>query len=722
MAQARKIKLSATAQKQMDIVNNVKGKLTLEPIIIRNRVPNLASNFLTAWEVRGLLEERRPGSSYPEAQKVYDAAVKQLGNGDAEAARKKLDKHMAKAIRQLNSKVESQRDLGDVAPSIEAVLRAIRAKADDPDHLAKFMEYRGIALDVSGLLSKSQLDVPASELPIMITKIEKPKTSVGASKPIRSLVSPFFSVDRFFYVAKEKDLEIYVGEVHVTDEQELLFSSPDATKRYVGALAWARAARMNNEPQSSGCGALIDALGGVTHQQILSSDAYTRVMDLLRANKRDEALQLLEHDFGTLFNAMFQAANNLFVATMDDKFIRFFTAEATLVFPIYGDIAKYQQWLEGKGKKPETVYQLFAGITADALGGKALLRGIQEGVTTGGSLEKVGAGGFALGASAGLIISTAVRKAPMKITVHVNMGYWNVKANEEITTTSQTGHEQKERVQESGYYLGVYGVEFQFPEKAGYSKKYKLWLPERAGIGAVGDPRNAFAYYTISTTYKRKGSSRFQGLVTPIYSGFWNKISGYHATPGAEVEPIRWMKELGQSIHELGFAVNWKIDSKTGVQTFDYEGRYMYSPHPSMEFKAHLGYLHQAFGDKEEQIPGFVGPGFIVGGIGFKYTIGAKGRPKETEATAGGIKSPRLREAPLQRRLRLAGEMLWDPQKAKGPKGQQTAKDLAGALQGEFLTNPQVREDTHYKAAIKHLEAGRLREGLKELAKAPGFR
>jgi hypothetical protein len=710
---------------QLRVVRNLQASRTATDTQV------LAGNALRIWEVREIVSGSRPASG--DAQRVYDQALQSLGGAatvtDAGTRRatalRALDDAMVVCVQSLGQRIQSRADAGGdaTAQGLERALSAIQTNSQDLAQMDNYAAYRPVSTEVSTLLANVRRTSAVTQ---DAAQAAVPRAQVGVSQQMQVLEPTIFDIGRVHYFTGSGGAQYFAVGRELSPLQARSFADQPSADRFVGSLANALAARLNNEGQSVGTAQLLAAMSGVTNPQMLSDPHFRAAMDLLRSGQRDRALDELRQ-IGPLYNGIEDVANHQTLVVLDQRAVTVFSGRATVTFDLAGSMEDFTRWLRSEDDRAfgRAVVQLMLTAAYDYLRGSALLVDTVGGVPVGGG-TRVGVTGHAISATPALALSTSVGTTPIRVLIHANFGYLTQQLDQPITVTTPAGTSEQRTVGSSGAYLGFWGSEVQFPVRGGSEAPFRVI---RAGVGEVGtDLRNALGYLTLGVTYSRSDRSRHQMLITPMYSGFYSsQRDRYEPRPGLEVEPWVWMQQgQGWLTQFSPLVARVEYNTATQVWTTDLGPRLEYSPHPAWRLSARLGYLFEAGGDPAARLAGDVGPGYIYGGVGLQYSFGAGSRATEGSTRRGTVPVRIERESPVQRRVREAGEFV-DTQSAtvvNGTRGEAMARELAGTLQGYFTItapNPAITGNSEYQEAIRQLEAGHLREGLTHLANVPGF-
>ncbi|HSB47552.1 MAG TPA: hypothetical protein VLD37_06055 [Candidatus Bilamarchaeum sp.] len=693
----------------------------------------LSGNAVRIWEVREIVRGERPASG--DAQRVYDQALTTLGGaatvtdaGTRKAnALRALDEAMVTCIQSLNQRVQSRGDAGDNAAGLERSLVAIQTNSQDLAQMDNYSAYRPISTEVSTLLANVRR---ATVAPADAQATAVPRTQVGVSQQMQVLEPTIFDIGRVHYFTGTGGTQYFAVGRELSPNQLRSFADQGSADRFIGSLSNALAARLNGEAQNVGTGELLQAMNGVSNPQMRNDPHFRAAMDLLRAGQRDRALDELRQ-IGPLYNGIEDVANHQTLVVLDNRAVTVFSARATVAFDLAGSMEDFTRWLRSDDPRAfgRAVVQVALTAAYDYLRGSALVVDTVGGVPQ-GTGRREGVTGHAVSVTPSLSLTTSAGTTPIRVLLHCNFGYLNQQLDRPIEVITPAGTRESRQVGREGAYLGFWGAEVQFPPRPGSEGTVRV---VRAGAGVVGtDLRNALGYMTLGINYTRSDTSRWQMLITPMYSGFYSDARGrYEPRPGLEIEPLTWMQQ------GRGWLTQWSIlgaraeyNTATNVWTFDLGTRLEYQPHPAHRLSARLGYIFETGPESARpyMLQGDLGPGYLYGGIGYQYTFGAGSRATEGSTTVPRTAVPvRVeRESPVQRRYRESVEFV-DSQPAAevtGTRGQARARELAGTLQGYFTItapNASVTGNAEYQAAIRELEAGHLREGLEHLANVPGL-
>lgn len=737
MAQPRQAsrapRATSAEEDQLRVVRNLSGAVT----IVMQMQP-LANNALRIHEVLGVLHAR-PAEGEP-GRRVYDEALRSLGGsatGESErraAAITALNGALMNAIRYLEGGLRNSSDITNGA-AVQTMLSSIQSgmSSEEEAQRSRYGAFRTIALPIQNVLSVLRGGAPASAPAEAETAAA---AAPGQARAPNVAVSPqefALRLQTFDIPGRIHQISVGQGERYYavggdpSPMQLRSFSDRAAADAFVSALSFARAAQLNGDDQGVGCPGLIQALEGVSNPQIRSDSRYGEAMDLLRAGQRDAALAKLR-ELDPLFNNIWSVADRQVVVRLDNRFVSVFTARGNVFLDIAGSMAEFEAWLRSGDERSfgRAVVTVGLGAAFD------LLRGSGQRIETIGGQEvsssRVPASGFAVSATPQLAVTTSAGRTPLRILAHCNFGYRDVSTDEAITVVTQTGAREQQRVGQSGAYLGIWGLEFQFPRlptdtRGNLGAGFSI---ERVGAGALGHPANALAYITFSRTHTARADMSMRSLVTPMYSGFLTSYGEYQPRPGVEVDWFNWSQQFGRHMVSLSpVTTRLEYNTTTRVATLDNSAALTYSWSPAWEASARVGYLFEAGGrSASERLPGDIGPGYLFGGLGLTWRPGAESRAESPSTIPRDTVPTRVeRETPLARSMREADEYV-RTHAEDDERSRSMARDLAGSLEGWRVMNARadLTSDENYTRGIEQLRAGNLRGGLELLRNVSGLR
>jgi hypothetical protein len=714
---------------KLKVVKDLRGSTTATD------TQTLAKNVTNMWDVLQIVRGGAPAAGTPE-RKIYDQALSSLGGASksADVAAKALDESIALSIKNLDAIVKSKADVGSYGLKLSAMLGKILDGVGDPEQLDTYRTYSGVSDAVSNLRINCMRAQPAAEETQAAAEGEKapaPKMATSTatmSAPLRTMPPLVYDVGRIHLLNATGDVKTYaVGGSLSTLQLKSFNGDSNAANAFVGTYANALASWWDN--RTVDCPALLKALGGVSDSIKLDPN-YATAVSLLQAGKGQEALQALGKI--SALRSVLDISNNITIVKMSPRAVSIFTGEATVVLDLFGDRSEYERYLSRPGS--DAFGRAFVELAVKAA--VDILRASGK-VTTGSidmanmrfaesSSKQVTFNGLAASVTPQLGLSTSAGSRPLKIIAHATFGYRQFESAEPLTVMQQDGTTKQEPFKRQEGYLGLWGMEFQFPPRGGDVGVVRV---ERVGAGVVGtEMRNALGYITFSVNPKSKDDTvRHQLLFTPTYAGFMQQASQfeeskYMARPGLEVG-YNWMKDTSKGLITLGPTARVDYNFMTNVATVDGNFQLSYRFLPQWEAYGRMGYLAEVGGKEYDRLPTNVGPGTLYGGLGMRWTPGATIPTRREGGASKKVQVSDTRQTSLQRDVSAAYDMI-DAGTDTSAKGIELAKELSGRIEGQLVMSGQsgnFASNKDYQAGIKALRDGNLKDGLDSLAKVPGL-
>ncbi len=679
----------------------------------------LSANTIRLWDTLNLVRNGQPETN-SRNRKTYDDALR-LGGGDQARTIAFLEVAMSNHIKKLSKTLSVRADAGNNPQAIEELIKKISTGAEDPTQQI-YLHYRPLSQELSTILANLQRTSPVSPSP-KAQPVQSDKSALsssallGGSEQLRAVDQILFDFGHIHYLSNVGNLSNYAVGGVVSGEQLSAFGgNKKAGQAFVDAFALCIAAKANGEKNSVGAKELADALGGVKNPQIKNDDAYKNALAAAKKGDREGALEELKK-VGALYDTFFKTANNLIIVQVDSRAITVFTGKFTLRYdlPNMKDFMTYMR-TDQADIGPKLV-SLALQASADILRlsgqvGPGKLDGEGKSVFT-GSTERVSGSGYALGLTPMVAFGAGLNQTPIIIVAHCNFGYEKWALNP-VTIKTASGGVKEETVSGSGPFIGVYGLEVQFPGKTGDRSTIRL---ERAGVGAVGDPRNALAYFTLSKTWTKDNDSRIQTLVSPVFSGFVPLIGNYQPRVGATVEPYNYFTTLSQGgSMAIGPTLRADFNTATNVWTLDGGFKISWAPDSRWNLSANLGLIGEAGGMQAQRLPWSP-----YGGLGVQLNL-----PGEPSAVV-----PRKVKEGAKKSANPFSAVLSDAKNfistqsllvVDGTQGKIKARDFAGQLQGAAIlaANAPLRNNATFKSAVDAYRAGDIRKGTKLLEELLG--
>lgn len=695
----------------------------------------VAGKVVAAYDVLQLVRGPKPAEGDPK-RAVYDQAVLMLGNKNAGKAEEAL---MAGIMRTMEGPLAGKKkpDLGENASKLAAVGDSINAELNNPEYIQRYANigYYG---------SKAGVNVAAdarSEGEV------KAVPGMGTSEQSRIVYQNDFDFGRLFYTQFKDNTEVFAVGGTPSDEQLAIFGANEtAASAFIASVANGIALSYGDHDISNAfLTGLATNLNGVTNTQVRSNAHFQEALRFIELagtkNDMDERRDLLSRammelkdpSLGTLFNGLYQVANNQIVVAVDQRAVVVYSGKGTVMLDLYGSMDEFMGHLKsGEWKKyGRAVVSLGLSVAADYLTTSAEAYSTKQNI--GGELQQVGdkklvtGRGWAVNATPQLWLSSTTGARPTQVVLYANFGYLDITMDQKVRTVTPEGQVEEQTIKKGDPYLGIYGLEMRFP--AGV--KHTSWRIERAGVGAFGATgnwwKNSFALITFSHIPKKLDTDRMRVMIqaTPAYRGLVDMYGEYQAIPSLELRGT-WLHRIKEHVISVDPTASVQGNVKTGVWTVDGGLGIAWKPTSAWEFSVKGGVMGDASGIQTKRVPT---TGYLSGGV--KYYISA---PKPSKSTAQAVPSRMTAPPEWNEGVETAydsavalldSKVKADKDSARGEKGVKLARELAAEIEGQVSLGVApfrtVGEMPTYRRAVELLRVGKLKEGVAALRAAGLF-
>jgi hypothetical protein len=564
-----------------------------------------ADNALYISQILEIVRGPRPPEG-SERRKVYDEAVKVLGEGSKAEAVAYLEKaHMA-ALENLQKKMAAGEEIGDRGPKVLASLDSVNMDSGN---------YKG------NLIDRLRLQLGGTAGPV----VPKAEEQAAGAQALPVFEMPLFDLGPIHLLSSKKDEAMVAFNASSTPTLNSMFGGESNATGAMNALAGAYATLTNHpndlSAQQAAAKSVYEAFKAIpSNKEIWNASVhpnFAKAMDYFSKGMLQAGLDALSQE--PAFNSMYGQMNNLYVVTVNQRAVAVMRAGVTVRYNFDKNLEAFQEFINGSAEKrfePRLLY-LALGLNYEylAMSGQLTQLTVAPGtgaVTKGKSTPLTGTGNvFSVTPQIG--IGTSAWGNPMEIVLHANIGYQQYELGTNVPMSD--GTTQKISVGDKGAYIGLWGAEVRFPGKTGQRNLLRI---ERIGAGNVG-ATNPMAYITFSGNWKETNKMRLQSFVTPQYSYFL----GQHRV-GAELKPIdmsfqlhpEWTLNVGPGVR---YDYNFGNENHT-IEAYVSAG-FKYSRGVALDLRG--GYITELGGAKGagERVPGLLGgPGVPYGGINLTLT------------------------------------------------------------------------------------------------------
>ena len=520
-----------------------------------------------------------------------------------------------------------------------------------------------------------------------------------------------------------------------TDDINRLFGGDSSLGQdAVDAVANAHAYMIDKAPQRQGCDELYDALSQVTNQQLQSDGTFQNALRLLQQGQRDAALNLLASI--DPFNTLMQAGQSVQITRVTNEGFVKYRGSAKVIVDFGGNWDAFKRYTANEPVpegakiygKVSDVFEpriLYAGASLNIeqfeISGytqRANVSATGE-VTPSGERRRVTGTGTAVSVTPQIAAGYSVAKEPVITVLHCNFGVRKYEID--VGQVPFGAGTRNVTVERNGWYIGVWGIETQTPGRPRDRKFFRYH--QRHGIGFIGDPTNlnVFGYWTMEINPPGLRGQQTQIRIMPTLLA--ERILEQYRV-GGEITP-EFMQKLGRDASvSAGLPVKMKVNTETGVKTWEFGGRLKVQPIRGLAITGDLGYITDEGGRDRWQRR----PGVMQVGAGIEVTLPElwQSRPKPIDSVPQKKKSkPRQTSKRSEELYKKATRFLALGSSAAGSRqAKQMAKDLEAALRSDkaLYSDASFRKTSSYRHAMQQLKRGKLKEGLAALNRLSYFR
>ncbi|MFN7991637.1 MAG: hypothetical protein U0R44_05765 [Candidatus Micrarchaeia archaeon] len=562
---------------------------------------SLSANLLKMNQVLDILRGSRPPESDARRQ-VYDEAVRLLGEGRGrDAAIEFLQAAMVGSINRLG---EQMRQPGATAGAQRDALLRFLVRVDQGlgEGEANYAGFNGAGNTVTALIRVLR----GGEA----TAAPRAEDQAAGRSALPLIEMPLRDMGPIHLLSSSSSESVVTINATTNPTVTSMFGGQDVAQGAMNALANAYAT-MANHPndlaaQQAAARQLHDALARIpSNKEIWNGSVHPRfaaAMQALSMGNLQQGLSELSQE--TSFNAVFGALNNLYVVSVNQRSISILRGGVTVRYEFDRNVEAFTEFLRTapRGEFQPRLLWMALGLYYERLLVTGELRqyAVQPGVSgTPGTIRQVSSQriqgtGDVFSVTPQLALGASAWGNPMEIVFHCNLGYQSYDIGADVPT--QGGGTQRVSGGQQGFYMGVWGVETRFPGREGQRSLIRM---SRAGIGAVGDPRNFYASVSIEGNWMESNTLRIRSEVTPQFSYFLQQ-----ARVGLDVRPADFTHQVSPNwtlFYGPGFT--WDQNLANGVSTLTGYGVFGFRFDRGVAIDLRGGVVGEVGGRPEERLP-----------------------------------------------------------------------------------------------------------------------
>jgi hypothetical protein len=603
------------------------------------------ANALKISQILEIVRGSRPAESDPRRQ-VYDAAVQTLGEGNRNEALAFLVRSHAASIHRLAELVNQGNSISENGPQLETMLARIDRGIGQGE--SGYGEYETVGSDVTALL-RTIRGGAMQEAP-------RAQDVATGRRQLPLIETPLRDFGPVHLLSSSASESVVAVNATVTPTTSSLFGGEDVARQAMGALgnAYATLANHPNDlaAQQAAAHTLQQALSQIpSGKEIWNASVhphFAAAMTALSAGNLQQGLTELTQE--TALNSVFGSLNNLYVISVNQRAISVMRAGVTVRYEFDQNMEAFTEYIRGsrQGQFEPRLLWMALGLYYERLlvSGELRQYAVQTGAGGAGTLSQVGSQrltgtGDVFSVTPQVALGASAWGNPMQIIFHCNLGYQQYELGANVQ--SPGGPAQRVSVGDNGAYIGIWGVEAQFPGREGQRSMIRM---NRADIGAVGSPQNFFASISFEGNWVEGNVMRIRSEVTPQYSYFLEQ----HRV-GADIRPADFQIQIHPE-WTLFFGPGFRYDYNATTQAHYLEGYgtigFRFDRGVALDLRG--GFLGEIGGPEGQRVPSTP-----YGSLNLTITPQLWGRDR-TERRITGEAVPARRQDTTSRRRRRSQE------------------------------------------------------------------